>query len=151
MTTSGELCATTTGASPTPTWCASSWAAGQRSRPTAQLTLAGDRAEFGWTTFSATGPKLPCPNAWPDLGVPTTATMEKTPVSCAQVTSYLWTRKRRSVGDALLRGFVPVSQLQSRAGQQTPGWVTLSPLSHLNNMPRWHSSTQVHESKEQRG
>ncbi|KAM6033157.1 scavenger receptor cysteine-rich domain-containing group B protein-like [Chlamydotis macqueenii] len=33
----------TAGASPTPPWCAGSWAAGQRSRATVQLTLAGVR------------------------------------------------------------------------------------------------------------
>lgn len=113
----------TTGTSLMPAWCAGSWAAGRQSQPTALLTLAGDRAPFGWTMFSAVGPKVPCPNAWPDLGVSATVTTEKTPALCAQVTSRLQTRRRSSAEDALLRGFVPVSQLQPRAGQQTAGWV----------------------------
>jgi len=134
-----------------PVWCAGSWAVGQRSQPTAQLTLARDQAPFGWTTFSAVGLKLLSPNAWPDLGVSTTATMQRTPASCAQVTSCLRTTTRSSVEDALFWEFVAVPQLQPRAGQQTPRWVTLPPLSHLlQHAMLALFSTQVHERRSKR-
>lgn len=58
--TSGERCAMTTGAWPTPTWCVESWTVARRWSPKKAPSLARGRRRSGWMMCSA--PEVKCPS-----------------------------------------------------------------------------------------